>query len=162
MDIGIPFDLSATAVPLVQDLVDIVLGAPPRLMLNLAELRPTDVVTAMEFVAKRNVGDSNIAPTTIIKSITTSLSASGVIAPTRDPSVWSAYFLFTVPESIRLERFPRFYSVTATVTRDAVSNLRVVQTGTIQANETALDVVAPLADGTYRADGSLFANGLPT
>lgn len=159
---GVPFDLSAANVPLEEDIRDIPVGDATEVDVLVRGLVEDDSVTAMEFVAKVNVEDSDEAVTTIIKSITTTESASGVIESTLDDLVKKGRFFLTAINGIYLERNTYTYAVTATVTRDGDPFTRVVQKGTISALQGASDLDSPLADGSFTADGTVYASGLPT
>lgn len=159
---GVPFDLSAANVPLEEDIRDIPVGEATEVDVLVRGLVDGDVVTAMQFVAKVNVEDSDEVVTTIIKSITTTAGDDGVIEDTLDDLVKKGRFFLTAINGIYLERNTYTYAVTATVERDGSEYTRVVQKGTITALQGASDLDSPLADGSFLADGTIEASGLPT
>lgn len=159
---GVPFDLSAANVPLEEDIRDIPVGESTEVDVLVRGLVDGDVVTAMQFVAKVNVNDSDEVVTTIIKSITTTEGDDGVIESTLDDLVKKGRFFLTAVNGVYLERNTYTYSVTATVTRSGDTYTRVIQKGTITALQGASDLDSPLADGSFTANGVIFASGLPT
>lgn len=159
-DSGVPFAIGAANVPLVEDLNDIPVGQTATIEVLMTDLVTGDVPLSMTLTIKRDPNDSDIATTSVVKTITTTLSADGVILPTSDPSVFRAVFQLTRAQATRIANASTYtYSVVATVTRGAVNYLRMIQRGAIAVNLYAIDSVSPLADGTWMADGTLFASG---
>jgi hypothetical protein len=161
MGISIPFDLSAASVPRQIDLMGLSIGDGTQLEIFVSECEPDDVIQSLLLVAKRDVNDSDIAVTTINKTITTTPSAAGVLAQTPDDSVWQGKFNLTAVESIRLARLYQ-YSIRASVLRGGVTYTRITQTGQMQAQAEATNLSGPYADGSFFADGEIFADGLPS
>lgn len=158
---GVPFDLSAANVPLAENIRDIPVGEATQVQVLLRDLEAEDVIVGMELVAKVDVGDSDDATTTIIKTITTTSGDDGVIDDTLDDSVKLGRFTLTAIDGVYLERYEYTYSVTATLTRDGVEYTRVVQQGSMTALQGATDLDSPMADGSWTADGTVLASGLP-
>jgi hypothetical protein len=162
-DSGVPFPVDASSVALVEDYVDLPAGVQARIDLLLTDLIDGDVVGSAVLVIKESPDASNLANTTIIKTITSTLSADGVITATDDANVRRATFLLLARETVRLSvRSTYTYTVSATITRDGVTFTRIVQRGAIAATGFAMEDDSPLADGAYLADGSLFATGFAT
>jgi hypothetical protein len=84
----------------------------------VSDLLSTDDPTSMTLAVKVSADASDLATTTILKTITQSLTAAGVITPTSDPTVWRAVFTLTRQEGVRISRSTTYeYSVVATVDR---------------------------------------------
>lgn len=159
-DSGVPFAIGAENVPLVEDLVDVPVGQSLTIDLLLTGLEDGDVPTAMDLAIKANPNDSNLAPTTVLKTITPTLSASGVLLPTDDPLVWRGVFQMTRREAVRVARLSTYtYSVQASVTRESVSYRRMIQRGALSVNLYTVNDDSPVADGAYYANGTLYADG---
>lgn len=159
-DSGIPFGIDASNVPLVEDLVDIPVGQGLRIDVLLTDLQSADDPTSAKLTIKAAPNASDIALTTIIKSITQTLSGDGVITPTSDPAVWRATFLLTRNEGVRLRRLSTYtYTVVVVVDRDGTDYTRMVQRGALRVTLYPVDDDSPLADGAFYADGTLFATG---
>lgn len=159
-DSAVPFALGASNVPLVEDLVDVPVGQSTTIEILLSGLLADDVPEFATLAIKAAPSDSDVASTTILKTITQALSAAGVITATDDPTVWRATFALTQPEGVRINaRTTYTYSVVANVSRDAVPYSRMVQRGAIRTTLFSIDDGSPVADGTIYADGSLYATG---
>lgn len=159
-DSGIPFGIDASNVPLVEDLVDIPVGQGFRVDVLLTDLLAGDDPTSATLAIKASPSASDIALTTIIKIVTPTLSAAGVLSPTDDPTVWRATFLLTRSEGVRLRRLSTYtYTVVAVVDRDGTSYSRMVQRGALRVTLYPIDDDSPLADGAFYADGTQYASG---
>jgi hypothetical protein len=159
-DSSVPFALGAASVPLVENLVDIPVGQSAQIDLLVSDLLSTDDPTSMTLAVKVSADASDLATTTILKTITQSLTAAGVITPTNDPTVWRAVFTLTRQEGVRISRSTTYeYSVVATVDRGGTDYTRMVQRGAIRTTLYPIDNDAPLANGAYFADGSIHASG---
>src|SRR4051812_6677213 len=120
-DSGVPFPVDASSVALVEDYVDLPAGVQARIDLLLTDLIDGDVVGSAVLVIKESPDASNLANTTIIKTITSTLSADGVITATDDANVRRATFLLLARETVRLSVLSTYtYTVSATITRDGV------------------------------------------
>lgn len=159
-DSGVPFALGAENVPLVEDLNDIPVGQAVTIVVLMTGLLDDDAPTSMTLVCKADPDDSNVVPTTIIETITTTLAAAGILAATDDPTVWRGIFNLTRAQGVRLSSRSTYeYSVSASVTRDAVVYDRMIQRGALSVNLYPIEFDSPLADGSFYADGSLHADG---
>ncbi len=157
---GVPFIVDASNVVLVEDLNDIPVGEALTVRILLTDLRTVDVPTSMTFVAKANPNDSDVAPTSVIQTITTSLASTGVILPTTDPTVWEGIFQFTRRQGARFgSRSTYQYAISALVDRDGTDAARIVQRGSMSVQLFPVVFASPVADGTWLADGTLYADG---
>jgi hypothetical protein len=158
-DSAVPFALGAANVPLVEDLIDIPVGQATTIEV-LMTVDAGDSPTSMSLAIKQAADASDVATTTILKTITQTLSAAGVITATDSPTVWRATFTLTRQEGVRISRQTTYaYSVVATVDRSGTSYSRMVQRGAIRTTLYPIDNASPLADGSYFADGLLYATG---
>ncbi len=153
-DSGVPFIVDASGVPLVEDLIDIPVGQALTIDVLMTGVVDGDTPTAMDLAIKANPTDSNLAPTTVVQTVTPTA--------TDDPSVWRGVFNLTRREATRVARLSTYtYSVQASVTRAAATIRRMIQRGALSVNLYTVNNDAPLADGTWKADGSLVADGFP-
>lgn len=159
-DSGVPFALDASNVALVEDLSDIPVGESATIEVLLTGLLASDDPQTMALAIKASPEDSDLATSTILATITQTLAAAGVITATDDPTVWRGTFVLTRQQGVRISRQSTFtYTVRATVDRGGSDYTRMVQRGAIRATLFSIDDDAPMADGEWFADGSLYASG---
>lgn len=156
-DSGVPFAPDASNVALVEDLNDIAFGDAATVEVLLTDVDDVAGPSEMVFIAKAHPGDSDSDVRTIIRTITQSLTAEGVITPTDDPTVWKATFQLLEWQVVRLAARSTYnYGVRATVG----SVTRLVQRGALSVlTDLSTLFDSPIADGSFYADGSLYANG---
>lgn len=147
----IPFDLDAATVPRTIDYMDVPNSDGTTVLVYGTDFLPTDVVTQMYLVAKKNLNTPDTDPEAVALTITTTPSAAGVLAQLADGSTWLGTFQFTQRQASLLASA---YSVEATITRGGTTYKRVIQSGSIQAQEDAIAVGA-FWDGTFLFDGSI-------